>query len=64
MLFRSIREGKTAQIYSQIQTGANQGMQTLERALANLVMAGKVSRSEALEKTTKPEELSRLLDQS
>ena len=32
-----IREGKTAQLYSQIQTGANQGMQTLERALANLV---------------------------
>ena len=58
-----IREGKTAQIYSQIQTGANQGMQTLERALANLVHAGKVTRSEALEKTTKPEELSRLLDQ-
>jgi twitching motility protein PilT len=58
-----IREGKTAQIYSQIQTGANQGMQTLERALANLVQAGKVSRSEALDKTTKPEELNRLLDQ-
>ena len=59
-----IREGKTAQIYSQIQTGANLGMQTLERALANLVTAGKVSRSEALNKTTKPEELTRLLDQS
>ena len=37
-----IREGKTAQLYSQIQTGANQGMQTLERALANLVIAGTV----------------------
>jgi twitching motility protein PilT len=39
-------------------------MQTLERALANLVTAGKVSRSEALNKTTKPEELTRLLDQN
>ena len=58
-----IREGKTAQIYSQIQTGANMGMQTRERALANLVTAGKVTRSEALDKTTKPEELTRLLDQ-
>ena len=58
-----IREGKTAQIYSQIQTGANQGMQTLERSLANLIKAGKVTRGEALEKTTKPDELTRLLDQ-
>lgn len=58
-----IREGKTAQIYSQIQTGANYGMQTLERALANLVQTGKVARSEAMDKTTKPEELARLLDQ-
>ena len=56
-----IREGKTAQIYSQIQTGANQGMQTLERALADLVNAGKVARSEALMKTGKPDELERLL---
>ena len=59
-----IREGKTAQIYSQIQTGANMGMQTLDRSLANLVLAGKVARSEALEKTTKPDELTRLLEQS
>jgi twitching motility protein PilT len=57
-----IREGKTSQLYSQIQTGANQGMQTLERALANLVEEGKVSREEALQKTTKPDELVRLLD--
>ena len=57
-----IREGKTAQLHSQIQTGASQGMQTLERALANLVEEGRVTREEALLKTTKPEELVRLLD--
>lgn len=59
-----IREGKTAQLYSQLQTGASQGMQTLERALANLVTSGKVTRSEALIKTSKPKELERLLDSS
>jgi twitching motility protein PilT len=59
-----IREGKTAQIYSQIQTGAQTGMQTLERALANLVASGQVNRNEALMKTTRPDELERLLDQS
>jgi len=57
-----IREGKTAQLYSQIQTGGQQGMQTLERALANLVVQGSVSREEAMAKASKPEELGRLLD--
>jgi twitching motility protein PilT len=57
-----IREGKTAQLYSQIQTGGQQGMQTLERALANLVVQGSVQREEAMGKASKPEELGRLLD--
>ncbi|NDG74558.1 MAG: type IV pilus twitching motility protein PilT [Synechococcaceae bacterium WB8_1B_136] len=57
-----IREGKTAQLYSQIQTGAQMGMQTLEKALAELVLQGAVSRSEALAKAGKPEELGRLLE--
>jgi len=56
-----IREGKTAQLYSQIQTGAQMGMQTLERCLANLVNGGKVTKSEALLRTTRPDELERLL---
>ena len=57
-----IREGKTAQLYSQIQTGGQMGMQTLERALANLVQQGDVSRNEAMAKAGKPEELGRLLE--
>ena len=57
-----IREGKTAQLYSQIQTGGSFGMQTLERALANLVQQGDVSRNEAMARAGKPEELGRLLD--
>ncbi len=56
-----IREGKTAQIYSQIQTSGQQGMQTLERALADLVEAGRVTRSEAMARTPRPDELERLL---
>ncbi|MCP9808104.1 type IV pilus twitching motility protein PilT [Cyanobium sp. HWJ4-Hawea] len=57
-----IREGKTAQLYSQIQTGGQFAMQTLEKALANLVQAGTVNLEEALNKTGKPEELQRLLE--
>ena len=51
-----------AALRSQIQTGGQQGMQTLERALANLVQAGAVDRSEALAKASKPDELMRLLE--
>ena len=56
-----IREGKTAQLYSQIQTGGDQGMQTLEKALADLVMEGAISREEAMAKASKPPELDRLI---
>jgi twitching motility protein PilT len=58
-----IREGKTAQIYSQMQTGAKEGMLTLDRALANLIQEEAISHAEALLKTTRPEELERLLNQ-
>ena len=56
-----IREGKTAQLYSQIQTGGELGMQTLEKALADLVTAGDITRSEGLAKASKPGELERLI---
>ena len=36
-----IREGKTHQIYSLIQTGAAHGMQTMDASLAGLVRAGR-----------------------
>ena len=55
-----IREGKTAQIYSAIQTGAQYGMQTLEIALANLYKAGKVTMEDALQKSQRPDEFKRL----
>jgi len=56
-----IREGKTAQIYSAIQTGANLGMQTLEKVLADLYKAGTISFDAAVSKTSKADELQRLI---
>lgn len=56
-----IRESKTAQIYSTMQMGAALGMQTLETSLANLVKTGMVTASEAMAKTTRPEDLERLI---
>jgi twitching motility protein PilT len=43
-----IREGKTHQIYSLMETGADQGMQTMDKALANLCRRGLISHEEAL----------------
>jgi len=42
-----IREGKIAQMYSSIQTGQAQGMQTLDQCLTELVAKGVVSKEEA-----------------
>ena len=42
-----IREGKTHQMPSSIQTGTQLGMQSLEQALRNLVMQGRVDRAHA-----------------
>ncbi|MBE9040949.1 twitching motility protein PilT, partial [Oscillatoriales cyanobacterium LEGE 11467] len=57
-----IRERKTSQIYSSIQMGAKVGMQTMEMCLARLVNEGKVLYEDAVSKSSKPDELDRLID--
>ena len=42
-----IREGKIAQMYSAIQTGQGQGMQTLDQDLQELMVKGLISKEEA-----------------
>jgi twitching motility protein PilT len=49
-----IREDKTAQIMSVIQTGGQHGMQSLDQCLKDLVMAGKITREEAVRKSSNP----------
>jgi len=49
-----IREDKTAQILSIMQVGTQHGMQTLDQALKDLVTSGKITREEALSRTTNP----------
>ena len=57
-----IREGKTSQMYSAIQTGAAQGMQTLETALANLYKQNLITMEDALGKAARPEDLKRMIN--
>jgi twitching motility protein PilT len=56
-----IREGKTHQIYSALQTSGSVGMQTMDAHLAQLVRMGKISSSTAEQRASIPEELKRLL---
>ena len=56
-----IREGKTHQIYSAIQTSGSIGMQTMDAHLAQLVRMGKINRGLAEQRAAVPEELKRLL---
>jgi twitching motility protein PilT len=44
-----IREGKTHQMITVMQTGVDQGMQTMERALQLSYQAGQISLEDALE---------------
>ncbi len=59
-----IREGKTHQIYSAIQTSGSIGMQTMDAHLAQLVRMGRISRQLAEQRASVPEELKRLLGPS
>lgn len=49
-----IREGKTHQLYMDIQTGAEFGMQTLDSCLLNLVRKGLVDFEDAIAKSSNP----------
>ena len=55
-----IREGKTHQIYSAMQAGAQQGMHTMDQHLADLVKVGKISYEEGLEKCHHAADFNRL----
>jgi twitching motility protein PilT len=56
-----IREGKTHQIYSALQTGGSHGMQTMDTALSQLVREQKITRELAEARSSTPEELRRLM---
>jgi twitching motility protein PilT len=52
-----IREGKTYQLYSVIETGREQGMQTLDQALTDLIKRGAIHQADALAVTRDPDNL-------
>jgi twitching motility protein PilT len=56
-----IRNGKTFQLPSVMELGSNDGMQTLNQALADLIRRRVITREEAMMKSNDPEQLRKLL---
>jgi twitching motility protein PilT len=56
-----IREGKAHQLDAIIQTGADQGMQTMDRTLVSLVQAGTITYDNAREFAVDLTEFERLM---
>ena len=56
-----IRDGKTHQIDTAIQTGAEQGMQTMDRTLVKLVQTGVITYDAAREYAVDLNEFNRLI---
>ena len=56
-----IREGKTFQIYSSLETGAKVGMQSVDMVLADLVHKGMIDEEEACIKARDADGLKRRL---
>jgi twitching motility protein PilT len=56
-----IRDGKTFQLDTAIQTGAEEGMQTMDRTLAKLIQTGVITYDSAREYAVDINELNRLV---
>jgi len=56
-----VREGKTHQIYSNIQSGAKYGMITLDANLKDQYLKGLINLEDAIAKSSNPHEFEKLL---
>src|SRR5207248_2019272 len=59
-----IRQAKVEQIYSVMQTSTGRGMQTMEQALADLVMRRVITPDVAFSRSSRPEQLRGLLERA
>src|SRR5256886_8325503 len=59
-----IRQAKVEQVYSVMQTGTAKGMQTMEQSLADLTLRGVISVETALARSSRPEQLTGLLERA
>lgn len=57
-----IREGKSHQIYSAMETGGKQGMQTMDQALQDLYKDRQITADEVMARTMHPDVMKRLIE--
>jgi twitching motility protein PilT len=57
-----IRQAKVEQVYSIMQTGSSRGMQTMEQALADLVVRSVITKDVAMSRSSRPDQLEGLLE--
>ncbi len=55
-----IRESKVHQVYSSLQTGQKEGMQTMNQSLFELSMKGEINKQGAMSRTTEMQDLERM----
>lgn len=56
-----VRRGNIERLYNEIMAGRGQGMQTMEQALTDLVRENVISAEDALARSSRPDELNRML---
>jgi twitching motility protein PilT len=56
-----IRRGNIERLYNELMAGQGRGMQTMEKALTELVRAGAIKAEEAHARSSRPDELTRML---
>ncbi|MEX1310651.1 MAG: PilT/PilU family type 4a pilus ATPase [Candidatus Sulfomarinibacteraceae bacterium] len=56
-----IRKGHTDRLYNELTAGRGRGMQTMEHALTELVTSGAITAEQAQARTSRPDELGRML---
>src|SRR5438874_6078487 len=59
-----IRQGKVEQVYSVMQTGTSKGMQTMEQALADLVLRKVITLEDGLARSSRPQQLIGILERA
>lgn len=57
-----IREGKSHQIYTALQTGSKHNMQTMEQSLLNLYLNKQISYEDAISHTMHPDDMRRMIE--
>ena len=56
-----IRKGNVDRLYNELTAGRGRGMQTMEHALTELVTSGAITPEQAQARTSRPDELGRML---